>query len=284
MKKIRYFLIIFPVLLFLISNVNATTIYEDNQVLIDENFIYDGFDTSDDYSKSSYPYLYCVSNSSNLNCYAFSETGKSDFSVVMQSNDYTYLVRTSSDYFEVTYNYYSHSLSSVSHNNSGMLNLRSPSSPGYVFVGSNFDFPSFYPDNATLNILSFGDSPQSEEPEEPEEPEYIIKNRIYLPLEITSEQCPIILNKDTIRVYDEIPSLNSTINYTDYYINSHYISKNGTEEITQIPNCIDIENFTTTFYYRFDFHEILTIFIILVGIVYFIFSKLLHAFFIGFKH
>lgn len=109
--------------------------------------------------------------------------------------------------------------------------------------------------------------------------------KIYLPIEITSNQCPIVYDKDTIRVFEEIPTENTTINYTDYYINSNYLTKSGSYNFsTEIPTCINYENFTTAYYYRNDFDRILIIFFIILFIVYFIFGKILHSFFIGFKH
>lgn len=107
---------------------------------------------------------------------------------------------------------------------------------------------------------------------------------IYLPIEITENQCAFVYDKDTIRVYDNKPIENESLNYTDYYINSHYLEKTGTETITNIvPTCLEQENLTTSYYYRNDFSEIIIIFFIIIFIVYFIFSKILKSFFIGFR-
>jgi len=109
--------------------------------------------------------------------------------------------------------------------------------------------------------------------------------KIYLPIEITNNECAIVYDKDTIRVFEEIPTENSLIDYTDYYINSHYLTKEGSYNfLIEIPTCLSNENFTTAYYYRNDFDKILIIFFIILFIVYFIFGKILHAFFIGFKH
>lgn len=107
--------------------------------------------------------------------------------------------------------------------------------------------------------------------------------KIYLPKTINDNQCATVIDKDTIRVYEEKPVLNSDINYTDYYINSNYLSKVGHATLEDVPDCLQTENFTTSYYYRNDFHNILIIFFILIFIVYFIFSKILHAFFLGFR-
>lgn len=111
--------------------------------------------------------------------------------------------------------------------------------------------------------------------------------KIYLPITITSEKCPTLYDKDTIRVYDDQPSLIGNHSYTEYFINSHYISRTGSSNfnlITDVPTCMDYQDFTTAFYYRNDFDSILLIFFLMLFIVYFIFGKILHAFFIGFKH
>ena len=94
-------------------------------------------------------------------------------------------------------------------------------------------------------------------------------SRVYLPT-FTSNSCIVTLDKDTIRVYDSLPQFDSYENYTDYYINSHYLSKTGQEFITNVPVCEDLSNYTSDYYYRFDFPLIcLTTFIFLIVCVYF---------------
>ena len=89
---------------------------------------------------------------------------------------------------------------------------------------------------------------------------------IYVP-EYSSSNCAYVRNDTTIRVYSSVPSLNSTISYRDYYVNSHYIYSEGTQTFsnyTTLPTCISSTNITTDFYYRNDFADILIIFIIIV--------------------
>lgn len=95
--------------------------------------------------------------------------------------------------------------------------------------------------------------------------------KIYLPDEISSENCPVVLNNYTIRVYDNIPVANSSSTFTDYYINSHYLVKVGSESFESvIPVCLDSSNFTTDYYYRNDFPSILFIFLILLIVCFYI--------------
>ena len=72
-------------------------------------------------------------------------------------------------------------------------------------------------------------------------------------------ECYVVLDKDTIRAYDTVPILEETINYTDYYVNSHYLEKKGIETIETIPTCIDKNVLTDNWYYRNDLSDILII-------------------------
>lgn len=104
---------------------------------------------------------------------------------------------------------------------------------------------------------------------------------IYLPIDnFDNYGCYFLLNKNTIRVYKNLPIIGNN-NYTDYYINSHYLSKDGMEVIespNSIPSCLPKSYFTNKIEYRFDFLNILCIavilFIITVIIPYLIFRRL----------
>lgn len=105
---------------------------------------------------------------------------------------------------------------------------------------------------------------------------------IYVPFEnITDFKCYTIYDKDTIRAYVQTPQIGGSSNYTDYYVNSHYLSRNGTQQWGQytqsLPVCVDTNKITNDFYYRNDLSNILTIFLILcifcVFIPYKIFSR-----------
>lgn len=109
---------------------------------------------------------------------------------------------------------------------------------------------------------------------------------IYLPN--TSKSCYVIINKDTIRAYDENPntSTSTEINYTDFFINSHYLEKPGVllkESTTIVENCIPPEELTTAYIYRNDIHQILVIALILIGVVWYLILTLIKALFKGRK-
>lgn len=97
-----------------------------------------------------------------------------------------------------------------------------------------------------------------------------------------NSQCAYLYNDNFIRVYDSVPLNNSTIGYTDYLLNHHYLSRRGTTTFSQyssLPVCSD--NVTTNFYYRVDIYEILVIFFLFIFINYFMLSKLYRALFRG---
>lgn len=78
-------------------------------------------------------------------------------------------------------------------------------------------------------------------------------------------------NDYTIRAYHSTPRLNSSADYTDYFINSHYISRDGTQtwnNYSTLPTCMN-DTFTTNVYYRNDLDQILVIFIILLLICFY---------------
>lgn len=62
---------------------------------------------------------------------------------------------------------------------------------------------------------------------------------IYIP-ELNENNCVIIYNSETIRVYETQPQSNTTINYKDYYPKLNYQYNQGQQTFTQystIPTC-----------------------------------------------
>lgn len=92
---------------------------------------------------------------------------------------------------------------------------------------------------------------------------------IYLPN--TNYSCYYMTNDYTIRAYHTQPRQNANIDYTDYFINSHYINRNGTQNFSQystLPICMT-DTFTTNVFYRNDIDQILVIFFILLIICFY---------------
>ena len=93
-------------------------------------------------------------------------------------------------------------------------------------------------------------------------------NNLYLPINKVSDyKCYSVYDKDTIRAYVQQPQLDSTSQYVDFYINSHYLQRTGTQSWGQwnssLPVCLDSNIITTDFYYRNDLDSILIIFLVL---------------------
>lgn len=109
-------------------------------------------------------------------------------------------------------------------------------------------------------------------------------NNIYLPVdEINDFQCYVVQDSNTIRAYSQIPQINTTSNYVDFYINSHYLEKEGTTtwgSYTQyLPTCISSESITNDFYYRNDFPDILFMFLVFVIFGMYIPFRIIRRFF-----
>ena len=104
---------------------------------------------------------------------------------------------------------------------------------------------------------------------------------IYVP-DYTSGNCVYLYSDNFIRVYDTQPTYNSNINYTDYLINNHYLSRTGTQSFgnySTLPSCAT--DVTTNFYYRTDITEILIISTLVLGWTWFLAGKLIKTLFKG---
>lgn len=87
---------------------------------------------------------------------------------------------------------------------------------------------------------------------------------IYVP-DYVSTNCAYILNNDVIRVYESVPTYNTSIAYKDYYFKNSYMYNTGTTSFgtySNLPVCISSERITTDIYYRNDLPQILFIFIV----------------------
>ena len=107
---------------------------------------------------------------------------------------------------------------------------------------------------------------------------------IYLPVENISDfQCYSVKDKDTIRAYKKVPSINSNSDYVDFYINSHYLEKEGNENWGKwenyLPTCLSSNSITTNIEYRNDFSDIMIIFFIFAIFIFYLPIKLFSRFF-----
>lgn len=106
---------------------------------------------------------------------------------------------------------------------------------------------------------------------------------IYVP-DLTTYKCFVVRDSNTLRAYKEFPQNNSTIEYRDYFINSHYLFQDGSQTFSQyatLPVCLDSSILTNSYGYRTDLSDILICFVIIVGISYFLINSLVKTLFKG---
>ena len=78
-------------------------------------------------------------------------------------------------------------------------------------------------------------------------------------------ECIVVQNAETIRAYKTVPNYNTSSEYTDFYVQSHYMSKDGVQDFSRygdLPQCLSTENITSNVYYRNDMPDILLMFTI----------------------
>lgn len=110
--------------------------------------------------------------------------------------------------------------------------------------------------------------------------------KIYVP-NYTTGQCAYINNSNTIRVYDSQSLQGRTINYVDYYYNSHYYFTRGYTTFSNystLPTCLYDDDITTSIYYRGDIADILIVFVIIVAFIWFFVSLLINKLLKGKKY
>lgn len=109
---------------------------------------------------------------------------------------------------------------------------------------------------------------------------------IYVP-NLEDYVCVYLKDKDTLRAYKQQPNFNSTSEYVDYYVNSHYLFTQGTQEwgnstyYNYLPICLNNEVLTDVVSYRNDFADIMIIFTLMLFIIYFMTSKIFKIAFRG---
>ena len=79
---------------------------------------------------------------------------------------------------------------------------------------------------------------------------------IYIPFD--NYICYSFIDSNNIRAYETI-NLNTDNNFIDIYINSHYLTNNGVENLIIQPNCIDSDKLTTDWKNRNDLSDIVLI-------------------------
>lgn len=96
--------------------------------------------------------------------------------------------------------------------------------------------------------------------------------KIYLPIEVNSNQCPVVVSDGHIRVYNSVPNgTNQNVTYTDFYIRENYLSSTGQTNWSPYTSisCLDRDQFVTDYWYRPDIWQSLICFAV-IGYVGFI--------------
>lgn len=91
--------------------------------------------------------------------------------------------------------------------------------------------------------------------------------KIFVPEDSTYNKCYVIQSEGVIRGYAEVPQINRTINYRDYYINSSYIYRDSSQTFSSYstpPTCLASSDLTNDYWYRLDMPNILLMFTIIV--------------------
>lgn len=100
---------------------------------------------------------------------------------------------------------------------------------------------------------------------------------IYVPINDTFNKCYVVQSEAVIRAYDKVPQNNVNYNYRDYFINSSYLYRDGNgswSSYTTLPICLDSDLITNAYVYRNDFPMILLTFVLMVGLIWFLLSRL----------
>lgn len=102
---------------------------------------------------------------------------------------------------------------------------------------------------------------------------------IYLPIDNVGDfACYSVYDKDTIRAYKTKPAINSNSDYVDFFVNSHYLFKNGNQSWAQwnstLPICLPTSSITNEIEYRFDYFESLALFVLLLFVLFWLPLKL----------
>lgn len=98
--------------------------------------------------------------------------------------------------------------------------------------------------------------------------------------------CYVVQSEGVIRAYEQVPLYNVNVSYRDYYLNSDYIYRDGTQQFgnySTLPVCLDSGVVTDNYFYRVDFDSILTIIFIMAIFTIYIPLKILFRFFRRFQ-
>lgn len=107
---------------------------------------------------------------------------------------------------------------------------------------------------------------------------------LYVPSDLPYNGCYYLKDNYTMRVYESLPTQNTSVNYVDVALDNHYIFHQGVEQFgldAVIPSCIPTQEITDKYIYRLDYFEILACAMIFFVFFWFILSKCFKVVFRG---
>ena len=104
---------------------------------------------------------------------------------------------------------------------------------------------------------------------------------IYVP-DLETYKCFVVQSEGVIRAYEKMPTNNQEIIYRDYYVNSNYIFRDGSQTFGtyyNTPTCLSSNVLTDSVFYRNDFDKILIIVFIMTIFIVYVPLKIFNKFF-----
>lgn len=85
--------------------------------------------------------------------------------------------------------------------------------------------------------------------------------KVYLPTEYLNKPCYVV-NNDYIRVYESTNDRDNIV--YDVYFKNNYLIRQGSSNFSYSTQCDNINSYTDSIYYRYDFDKIVVIFFIIL--------------------
>lgn len=103
---------------------------------------------------------------------------------------------------------------------------------------------------------------------------------IFLPVDNFNDfKCYEVLDSNTVRSYRSTPVIGSEVDYIDFFVNSHYLEKQGKTTLEYSPICLDSTSLTNEVYYRNDFPQIMLCFVLILFFITYFARTILRNFF-----
>ena len=105
----------------------------------------------------------------------------------------------------------------------------------------------------------------------------MVNQMIYVPNDYLNANYCVTLNSNTVmRVYTSTPNYNTDIAYRYFMLDNHYLYRDGVAHFSNystLPTCYQMSELTSFWGYRTDLADILLCLAIIIGFLYFVFSR-----------